>query len=181
MLLSYWFWGGLWSLHEHWGTHSSSHYRHTSNIRRNLLVNKLVDLSDVTLLPPLQLHFRLKPLASINWAKTTTRRDEIHFKFLDLLCLILDVSRYLAISEATLTDMDDVSHKYPMNICICVYDMNKFMIMAILHFCWPFPSSTCLPEIGIKCTDKLLHSTIYVGCNYLSLLWGMHLQKVWHE
>ena len=27
----------------------------------------------------------------------------------------------------------------------------------------------CAPEVGIKGRDKKLHSTVYVGCNYLSM------------
>ena len=78
-----------------------------SNIRHNLLGNKIVDhsyavgaLSDsfaVGVLPvgtaPTTYSFFTQHLASTDWAKKTARQNKKH-KFWDLMCLILEVWRY---------------------------------------------------------------------------------------
>ena len=54
------------------------HYRKTSNIRRTLVGNKIVDHSDHRLSALLRLHLHSRHLASMDWAKTADRRDEKH-------------------------------------------------------------------------------------------------------
>ena len=57
-------------------------YRQTTNIRRALVGNKLVDHSDVVGASLVQLHLHSRHLGcSINWSKTTARRGEKHLGF----------------------------------------------------------------------------------------------------
>ena len=56
-------------------------YRQVSYIRRTLLANKIVDHSDVVAASPVGAapttsSFTTKHLASLDWAKTTARRDK---------------------------------------------------------------------------------------------------------
>ena len=56
-------------------------YRKVSNIRRTLVGNKIVDHSDVVRASPVGAapttsSFSTKHLASMDWAKTTARRDQ---------------------------------------------------------------------------------------------------------
>ena len=58
-------------------------YRQASNISPALVGNKIIDHSDVVGASPVVAtsSFSTQHLASIDWAKTTTRRDEKHLKF----------------------------------------------------------------------------------------------------
>ena len=61
-------------------------YRQTSNISRTLVGNKIVDRSDVVGAAPVGAapttsSFSAKHMASMDWAKTTARRDEKHLSF----------------------------------------------------------------------------------------------------
>ena len=74
------------------------YYRKVSNIRRTFVCNKIVDHSDVVGASsvgaaPTTSSFATQHLASLDWAKTTARRDEKRetFKFGDLVRLILDI------------------------------------------------------------------------------------------
>ena len=58
-------------------------YRQVSNIRRTFVCNKIVDHSDVVGASPVGAapttsSFSTQHLASLDWAKTTARRDEKH-------------------------------------------------------------------------------------------------------
>ena len=60
-----------------------SKYPQTFNISHTLVGNKIVDHSDVVETPPVGTapttsSFLMKHLASMDWAKTTARRDEKH-------------------------------------------------------------------------------------------------------
>ena len=64
----------------------SANYRQTSNISRTLVDNKIVDHSDVVGAAPVGAapttsSFSTWQLASMDWAKTTARRDEKHWSF----------------------------------------------------------------------------------------------------
>ena len=69
-------------------------YCQTSNIRCTL-GNKIVDHSNVVGAPPVGAAPTPSSfstyLASMDWAKTTARRDQKHFKCWDLVGLILEV------------------------------------------------------------------------------------------
>ena len=70
-------------------------YHQVSNIRRTS-GNKIVDHSDVVgALPvgtaPTTSSFSILNLASLDWAKTTARRDEKHLSLGDLVHLILTI------------------------------------------------------------------------------------------
>ena len=59
------------------------HYRQVSNIRRTLIGNKIFDHLDVVGASPVGAaptasSFSTEHLASMDWAKTTARRDEKH-------------------------------------------------------------------------------------------------------
>ena len=74
-------------------------YPQTSNIGRTFVSNKIVDHSDVVGASPVGAapttpSFSTQPLAPIDWAKTTARRDKNTFKFWDLVCLVLEVLQY---------------------------------------------------------------------------------------
>ena len=74
-----------------WGS-----YRQVSNIRRTLVGNETVDHSDVAGASPVGAtpttsSFSTKRLGSLDWEKTTARRDEKH---LSLVRLILEILRY---------------------------------------------------------------------------------------
>ena len=74
-------------------------YRQTSNIRNTIEGNDLFDHSDVVgALPvsaaPTTSSCSTWHLASMDWAKTTARREENNFIFCDLVCLILEILRY---------------------------------------------------------------------------------------
>ena len=61
-------------------------YRKISNIRPTLVGNKIVDNSDVVGASPVGAapttsSFSTQHLASMDWAKTTTRRNEKHLRF----------------------------------------------------------------------------------------------------
>ena len=61
--------------------HSVREYRQVSNIRRTLVGNKIVDHSDVVWASPVGAapttsSFSTELMASLNWEKTTARRDE---------------------------------------------------------------------------------------------------------
>ena len=65
-------------------------YRKSSNISRTLLGDKIVDNSDVVGASsvgaaPTTSSFSTIHLTSMDWAKTTARRDEKHLSF-ELLC-----------------------------------------------------------------------------------------------
>ena len=71
-------------------------YRQTSNISRTLIGNKIVDHSDVVGASPVGAAPSTSPfltylISSMDWVKTTVRRDEKNFQFWDLVRLILDV------------------------------------------------------------------------------------------
>ena len=63
------------------------YYRQISNIRRTLLCNKFVDHSDVVGASPVGAapttsSFSTEHLASMDWMKTTARRDENQLSFI---------------------------------------------------------------------------------------------------
>ena len=63
-----------------------SYYRQVSNIRCTMLGNKIVDHSDVVGASPVGAapttsSFSTQHLASIDWAKTTARRDKKQLSF----------------------------------------------------------------------------------------------------
>ena len=71
-------------------------------MRHTLICNKIIDRSDVVGASPVGAapttsSFSTEHLASMAWAKATARRDEKHFKFLDLVQLILEVWRYVIV------------------------------------------------------------------------------------
>ena len=66
--------------------HTWKDYHHTSNIRCTLVGNKIVDHSDVVGASPVHVapttsSFSTWQLVSMDWAKTTARRDENHLSF----------------------------------------------------------------------------------------------------
>ena len=68
--------------------YSMQKYRKTFNITCTLLDNRLVDSSDVV--GATTSSFSTQYLTSMDWAKTTARRDKKHLKSV-LLCLILEI------------------------------------------------------------------------------------------
>ena len=56
-------------------------YRHTSNFSHTLVGNEIVDHSDVSGADPNTSSFATYHLASVDWTKTTARRDENHLAF----------------------------------------------------------------------------------------------------
>ena len=67
-------------------------YRQVSNIRRTLVGNKIVDHSDVVGASPVGAapttsSFSTEHLASLDWEKTTARRDEKHLS-LAIWCVL---------------------------------------------------------------------------------------------
>ena len=77
-------------------------YRQTSNISCTLADNKLVDPSDVVRASlvgaaPTPSSFSIQHLASMDWAKTTARRDETHLSFVIWCNLILEILRYICL------------------------------------------------------------------------------------
>ena len=71
-------------------------YLQTSDIRRTLVCNKLVDHSDVVVASPVGAapttsSFSIKRLASMDSAKTNAGRDKESFKLWDLVPLILEL------------------------------------------------------------------------------------------
>ena len=82
---------------------SHEHYRQLSNISRTSVGNKIVDHSDVVGTSPVGAapttsSFSTWHLATLDWAKTTARRDEEHLKFGDLVHLTLKILRYYVYS-----------------------------------------------------------------------------------
>ena len=76
------------------------YYPKTSDISHTLVGNEIVDHPDVVEAwpvgaAPTTSSFLTWYLASMDWAKTTPRRDEKHLSFCDLVCLILEVWQYL--------------------------------------------------------------------------------------
>ena len=59
----------------------TNHYRQTSNISGTLVGNKIVEHSDVVGAAPTTSSFSTSRPASMDWAKTTARRDEKHLNF----------------------------------------------------------------------------------------------------
>ena len=59
----------------------NKNYRQISNIRRTLVRIWIVDHSDVVGAAPTTSSFSTKHLTSMDWAKTTARRDENHRSF----------------------------------------------------------------------------------------------------
>ena len=73
-------------------------YRQISNIRRTLVENKITDHSDVVGASPVGAapttsSWWTQHLASMDWTKTTTRRNEKHFSFDILVRLISEIWR----------------------------------------------------------------------------------------
>ena len=56
-------------------------YRKISNIKRTLVGNRIADHWDVVGAVPTGASFSTEHLASVDWAMTTARRDEIHLSF----------------------------------------------------------------------------------------------------
>ena len=80
----------------------NSVYRQVSNISHTLVGNKIVDHSDVVGASPVGAarttsSFSTQQLASLDWAKTTTRRDEKHLSFV-IWCVLLKLWLYIFIS-----------------------------------------------------------------------------------
>ena len=74
-------------------------YRQNSNIGRIFVGNKIADLSDVVEASPVGAvpttsSFSTQHLASMDWAKTTARRDEKQLS-IEIWCIILEVLRYI--------------------------------------------------------------------------------------
>ena len=61
--------------------YDNNHYRQTSNTRSTLVGNKIADHSDVVGTAPTTSSFSTSHQASMDWAKTTARRDEQHLSF----------------------------------------------------------------------------------------------------
>ena len=77
---------GIHVLDDIYGFDSKQTYRKTSNIRRTWEGNKIVDHSDVVGASPVGAapttsSFSTDHLSSMDWAKTTVRRDENHSRF----------------------------------------------------------------------------------------------------
>ena len=78
--------------------HRTTTYPQTYNIRRTLVGNRMVDHTDVVGawsvgVARTTLSFSTDHLASLDWERTTARRDEKHFKYWDLIRVILGIWR----------------------------------------------------------------------------------------
>ena len=87
--------------HVYYASGTNKMYRQVSNIRRNLVGNKIVDHSDVVgaspvVTAPTTSSFPTEHLVSIDCAKTTTRQDEWQLSF---VILILQIWHYCKASH----------------------------------------------------------------------------------
>ena len=108
-------------------------YSKISNIRHTLVGNKIVDHSGVVgALPvraaPTASLFLTQHLASMNWAKTTTRQKQETFKFWDLVHLVLEIWWY------SLWDMLCISLCMNLMILTFIYGTtNEIYVKGVIY------------------------------------------------
>ena len=133
-------------------------YRKTSDISCTFVGNKIVDHSDVVGAPPVGAAPTTSSFstASMDWANTTTRRNEKHLILGDFVELILEVWRYVY-SQVHIYSIFNTRSKSVCRCNIC-YDIYSILSDSFIRF---FRSTKYLDIISHQWTYFDTHPSVH--------------------